>query len=148
MPMEAEKFESYIKERYSDQIKWYGNKSSRNKTYYMIFQWGVIILSSSVPVLVGTLPESYKFISIIVSVVLAIGTGSLKAFKFQELWINYRTIAESLKKEKYFYNAGLSDYSSVDDKEALFVERVESLISRENSLWITTHTQKDENEKK
>ncbi len=146
--MEVDKFESYLKDRYNDQIKWYSDKSSRNKSLYMVFQWGVIIFSTSLPVLVASIPKEYQWITIGISIILAIGTGSLKTFKFQENWVNYRTISESLKKEKHFYDAELSDYSNSDDKEALFVERVETLISRENSLWISTHTQKEEKEKK
>jgi len=70
---------------------------------------------------------------------VAILASVLKIFKYQENWINYRTTCETLKKELYFYDAGLNDYSSSKDKEAHFVERVESLISRENTLWLSIH---------
>ena len=43
------------------------------------------------------------------------------------------------RKEIHFYNANIDAYEDIKDKEALFVERVESLISRENTLWISTH---------
>lgn len=78
---------------------------------------------------------------------LAIGTAALKTFKFQENWINYRTVSETLKKEKYFYDAGIGGYDETENAEALFVERVESMISRENSLWVTIHRQQEEGEK-
>ena len=39
-------------------------------------------------------------------------------------------------------------YDTVADKEALFVERVESLISRENTLWITTHEKEESTKRK
>jgi hypothetical protein len=77
-------------------------------------------------------------------VILAIGTAGLKSFKFQENWLNYRTICETLKKERYYYDAGLSGYKEAADREALFIERVESLISRENSLWLTVQQQNKE----
>jgi len=76
------------------------------------------------------------------------GTAGLKIFKFQENWINYRMTSETLKKEKHFYDTDLDDYDDSDDKEALFVERMEPLISRENYLWFTTHRQKEEENKK
>ncbi len=64
----------------------------------------------------------------------------MKTFKYQETWINYRTTCESLRKEKHFLDANLGDYhwGSDDDRRATFVERVESLISRENTVWQTT----------
>jgi hypothetical protein len=62
-------------------------------------------------------------------------TAALKTFKYQENWINYRTTCETLKKEKYLYDAGLSDYQESVDREAQFVDRLEALLVRENSIW-------------
>lgn len=141
--MEKKKFEEYLKDRYKDQINWYDNRASKNKKCYTIFQWGVIILSASLPVLIASAPDSWQLITIVISIFLAIGTAALKTFKFQENWLNYRTIAETLKKEEYYYNAGLDEYAKSSDKEALFVDRVESIISRENNLWTMTHRRKE-----
>jgi len=44
-----------------------------------------------------------------------------------------------LKKEIQLYEAGIGEYANAEDKEALFVERVENLISRENTLWLSVH---------
>lgn len=143
--MTQEQFDDYLKNRYQDQINWYDSKAVKSKKLYNTFQWGVIILSAISPTLVITLEEKpWKWIAVIVTVLLAIGTAGLKAFKYQENWINYRSIAEALKKEKYFYEAGIEDYSNQSDKEATFVTRVEALILRENSIWATAHQPKTE----
>lgn len=139
-------FDEYLKERYKDQVEWYSNKSSQNKLYYQIFQWTTIILSASLPVLVMVIPADLILVTSGFSVILAITTTALKTFKFQENWINYRTIGETLKKEKYYFDAEVSEYADVEDKEHLFVERVEALISRENTLWISTHTRREHRE--
>lgn len=141
--MKEEDFKKYLSDRYTDQIKWYSNKASKNKKYYQCFQWLAIILSSIVPVLIIVVPEKYQLYTVAISVLLSISTSGLKTFKFQETWINYRTISETLKKEKYFYDAELDNYSECNDRNAVFVERVEALISRENSMWIMTHTKKE-----
>ena len=60
----------------------------------------------------------------------------LKIYRFQEQWIDYRNTAETLKKEKYLYDAKLSEYATADSADRLFVERIESLISRQNTLWV------------
>jgi hypothetical protein len=73
-----------------------------------VFQWGVIILSALVPAMVVSLPETAKWITAVVAVILAIGTAGLKTFKFQENWVNYRTVAESLKKEKVSVHRGIA----------------------------------------
>jgi hypothetical protein len=37
----------------------------------------------------------------------------------------------------------LGDYAFCEDKNKLFVDRVESLISRENTLWLSITTTKE-----
>ena len=142
--MDESNFNEYLNNRYEDQIKWYSKKSKCSKIIYQCFQWAAIVLSSTIPVLVVTLEGNNKWITATFSIVLAIATAGLKTFKFQENWIAYRTIAETLKKEKHYFDADLNEYRAVNNKRQLFVERVESLISRENTLWVETHTKRNE----
>ncbi|HXF40769.1 MAG TPA: DUF4231 domain-containing protein [Blastocatellia bacterium] len=142
--MTDEKFDEYLKERHITSIGYYETQAGRNKRMYNAFQWGVIIISAVMPVMVVSLNPEYKLATAGLSLLLAIGTSGLKAFKFQENWINFRQVAETLKQEKYFYEADLGPYSSAADKRAMFVDRVESLISRENAIWTNLHQQKEE----
>jgi hypothetical protein len=96
------------------------------------------------PVVVVSYSEHYKWAAAGLSLVLAIATSALKAFKFQENWMNYRQVAETLWQEEYFYEADLGPYATAADKRSLFVDRVESLISRENAIWVNVHQQKEE----
>ncbi|MBI4686060.1 MAG: DUF4231 domain-containing protein [Nitrospirae bacterium] len=146
--MDQDRFQDYLNDRYKDQVNWYSDSASKNKRFYNFFQWSVIIFSTSLPVLIVSIPDSWKWVTVILSILLAIGTAGLKTFKFQENWINYRIISEMLKKEKHCYDANLNDYAIASDKEALFVDRVEAIISKESDLWVTTHIQKKESEKK
>lgn len=144
MLMDKENFEKYVRERYYPQIEWYDKKANLNHRCYTILQWGLIILSALTPVLitVNFCFQQSRFLRwwpIVSSVLVAVLATSLKTFKFQENWINYRTTCETLKKEIYFYRAGIYDYAVSENKEATFVERVENLISRENTLWLALH---------
>lgn len=142
--MDAASFEKYLTDRYFPQIDWYDQRSTFNKRWYVIMQWTVIVLSAVIPVVTAMIIHSSdKWLPAALGAVLTIGTAGLKAFKLQENWINYRTIAETLKKEKPYYDARISEYRNAADPEGLFVERVEALISRENSLWITAHEKKE-----
>lgn len=141
--MNKEDFQKYLKERYEDQINWYDKKSILHQKMYKRFQGAVIVLSAITPVLVAIVPEATRWPAVIISALVAIGTTSLKTFKYQENWINYRTTCETLRKEIHFYNAGIGNYKDTKgDSEALFVERVEALISRENTMWLTSHKPK------
>lgn len=128
-------FDKYLKDRYEKQIKWYSSKSTINKRIYMFYQWGIILFSSLTPVLI-LLEKVDIIIPALISVLIAIFSSALNAFKYHENWLEYRTTSETLKKEKYFYDAGVFEYKEVVDKEAFFVERVENLISRENTKWL------------
>lgn len=144
--MKKEDFDKYINGRYKNQIVWYDKKAIRHHGAYQIFQWATIILSAFTPILIviAVLGDILSiWISVGIAVLVAISTTALKTFKYQENWINYRTTCETLRKEKHFYDAGIQGYDTVEDKEALFVERVESLISRENTLWVITHEKEE-----
>ena len=114
-------------------------------------QWALIVLAAITPILIeldlnplGHVAANGEKGGVIqwatlTSAIVAILTAGLKTFKYQENWINYRTTCETLRKEKHFYDAGLGAYATAADTEAIFVDRVESLISRENTLWLSTH---------
>jgi hypothetical protein len=140
--MERPTFEKYLTDRYFPEISWYDKNSMRNQIWYRALQTSLIILSALTPVLIalaqkeGSMPW-VKSLSLLTSVLVAILATSLKTFKFEENWLNYRTTCETLKKEIYFLNAGIDEYKDSQDPEGLFVKRVEALISRENTLWLT-----------
>lgn len=143
--MEAAEFEKYLEERYYPQIKWYDMKAISNQKIYKIIQWIVIILAAVTPVLVAVGEAWERWVAVVISALVAIGTSVLKTFKYQENWINYRTICETLRKEIHYYNARINDYEPSNDPMALFIERVEALISRENTLWLTVQKKKTDN---
>lgn len=145
--MEDNEFKKYLNERYYPQIEWYDKKAIWNQKLYKIFQWGIIILASVTPILViiGDTWIVGHWSAVLTSCLVAIGAASLKTFKFQENWINYRTTCETLRKEIHYYNARVDDYGDSNDPMGLFIKRVEALISRENTLWLAVQKQKKEN---
>ena len=151
--MEQEAFSQYLTDRYADQIGWYDRKAAENQRIYRWLQWSVVVLAAITPILIefgasSPFGEDFRHVPTLTSAIVAILTAGLSTFKYQEHWINYRTTCETLRKEKHFYDAGLGDYRAADDREALFVDRVESLISRENTMWVSTHKTETKSEEK
>lgn len=142
--MENDYFKKYLEERYKDQTDWYDKKATFNQKVFKWLQWLIIISSALTPILILADIELLKWFAVVAAMLIAISASAQKAFKYQENWINYRATCETLKKELYYYNCGLQEYKNTNDKEALFVERVESLISRENTYWVTTIKEKHE----
>ena len=143
--VEDAKFQNYLRDRYEKQIVWYDTKSKHNQYWAKRCQIGIIILSAVTPVLAAL---ELKWPTIISSGLAAISVGVLKYFKFEELWHNYRTTCETLKKERILFEHQINPYDKADDKEALFIERVESMISRENTAWVQTVTKKEKKNNK
>lgn len=141
--MDKNKFNGYLESRYRKETDWYDKKAIVNHRMYQIFQWTAIILSAFTPVLIVIGDGLVRWSAVAIAMLVAISTAALKTFKYQENWINYRTTCETLRKEFHYYEAGIQGYEGVEDKEALFVERVESLISRENTLWVVTHEKEE-----
>jgi len=141
--LDKDQFNSYLESRYRKETDWYDEKAIWHHKIYQIFQWTAIILSAVTPVLILVGDGLVRWFAVAIAVLVAISTAALKTFKYQENWINYRTTCETLKKEYYFYEAGIQGYEGVEDKEALFIQRVESLISRENTLWVVTHEKEE-----
>ena len=140
-------FDAYVKNRYEVKIAWYNHKAIANQRIYRWLQWGILVLAAVTPILVAVGGEWLRWSAVVIASLVAIGTAALKAFKYQENWINYRTTCETLRKEIHFFDARVGEYRTAEDPSALFVERVEALISRENTLWLTTRTDSTEEQK-
>jgi|WetSurMetagenome_2_1015567.scaffolds.fasta_scaffold858746_1 hypothetical protein len=139
--MNDKEFNDYRENRYYAEIGWYNQKALKYKILFYSFQIAVIVTSALTPILAIL---ELKWITAIIAAIVAILTSLLQFLKLQENWINYRTTCETLRKEEYYFNASLSDYKEVKNKEELFVERVEALISRENTLWLSVSSKSDE----
>lgn len=135
--MDKEAFEKYLADRYYDQLNYYERSSGKNQKKYRYFQWVLIILSASAPIL-AALDKDFmlQYLVVGVSAIVAILTTGLKTFQYQELWANYRATAEQLKPEIHYYNFNAGPYGMPGiDKESLFISRVETILDKERQGW-------------
>ena len=128
--------EEYLQDRLQAAIDWYSKNSSLNKNSYHFLKTSEIIIAVTIPFLTGYLKENdiIKYVIGVLGLLVAIISGLLVLFMFQEKWIEYRTTAESLKYEKFMFITKAGPYKS-DNSLSDLTERVESLISKENSNW-------------
>ena len=129
-------FEGYLKDRYFSELGYYEAKAKLNKQYCQMFQIVIIVFSVMTPIFLSINVEILQTGAILLSGAVAITTSVLSTFKFQENWLNYRSVAESLKKEKSFYDSKNCEYEIADDPEKLFIFKVENLISKEHDVWV------------
>jgi hypothetical protein len=136
--MNKEKFDEYIRTRYENQVDWYDKKSIFNKRFTYAFQIPILILATVTPIFIAL---DYSKITIIPSTIVAVGLAVLKFCKFEDLWHMYRTTCETLKKEKVHHDMLTDVYAKADNPDELFVERIESIISKEHTEWKETVSQ-------
>jgi Protein of unknown function (DUF4231) len=63
--------------------------------------------------------------------------GIQQVYQFHANWLSYRATCEGLKREKFLYLAKAGPYASATDSDVLLAERVEALISEENTKWVS-----------
>lgn len=129
--------ETYLTERVEDQIKWYSTKSRWNQKMHKRLRIAEILFAALIPFIVTFVNQQQPFYKVLVGILgiaVTIISGCLGIFKFQENWIEYRTTSESLKHEKFLFLTRSEPYNT-ENAYYLFVQRVEGLISKENSGW-------------
>lgn len=137
----SKRSKDYIENRLQDQIDWYSSKSSFNQKIYKGLQKIEILAATASPI-IGGIGLAYQKYSIIVTIIISI-LGSViaciesieKLSKYHENWINYRSVSELLKHEKYLYLTQTEPYTQ-EDSFNLLVLRVERIISSENVNWV------------
>lgn len=135
----------YLTDRVDNQIDWYDKKSSWNQRMFKQLQILQIAAAASIPILAGFITEQtteMKHVVAGIGALIAVISGILSLYKFQENWIQYRTVSESLKHQKYLFLTKTYPYNA-DDATHVLVETVENLISQENSKW-SQYTQQRE----
>jgi len=128
--------EQYISERVDKQIVWYGQKSQNAQKCFKALRGFEIIAAALIPIIAGFGGEDLPITFILGSLgaLIAVASAFISLNQYQENWIEYRTTCESLKHEKFLFLTRAAPYH--DEKPLIiFVQRIESLISKENNTW-------------
>jgi Protein of unknown function (DUF4231) len=145
----------FIKERVDNQINWFEAKSSWNQRQYRYYKRIEFTIAASVPVLVtfigsfGDYPVLDKILQItaaVCGVISVVVTKQIEVNDFQNYWINYRILCESLRNERYKYLTHTEPYDE-EDAFPLFVGNIESILSKSSKQW-ELQKAKNSNDKK
>ena len=128
--------ESYLSDRVENQIAWYDDKSQLAQRRFKLLRGFEVIAAATIPLVAGFGKEPFP-VSLFVGVLgtsIAIASTIISLNQYQENWTEYRTTCESLKHEKFLFLTKAEPYDK-EEPFLLFVQRVEGLISKENSSW-------------
>jgi hypothetical protein len=125
-----------IFQRLTEQLTWYSQKSRAARSTFKRIKVTEIIAAAVIPFLTGHAWPGVTYAIGGLGVLITILEGVLHLNQYQENWSQYRATAEALKHEKYLYLAKAGPYSTVADPRAALAERIEAIISQENSQWV------------
>jgi Protein of unknown function (DUF4231) len=127
--------QTYLKQRLEDQIAWYDRKTAYNKRWFISLRAVEITAAATVPFLSGFASNLWVSGAVgIIGIVITVCAGITHLCHFQERWIEYRTTAETLKKEKFLFVTKTDPYNG-DNAFPNLVQRVENLVSKEVGSW-------------
>lgn len=126
--------QEYLEQRVDDQITWYSRKSQSCQTAYKRLKVLEIAAAASIPIMSGLPAQPWQLVAGVVGALIAVSTGVSGLFKFHELWIEYRAVAEILRRHRFLFLTKAAPYQG-EDAFALFVDAVEGAIAKENASW-------------
>jgi hypothetical protein len=128
--------QEYVEQRLDHQIAWYDGKSQSNQRAYKRLRIFEIVAASAIPLLSagGRLGDHAGMVVGVLGASIAVCSGVSALFKFHELWIEYRTIAETLRHHRFLFLTKSRPYHE-PDSFSILVDAVEGVISKENSNW-------------
>lgn len=129
---------SYIADRLDDQYNWFERKAAWNQSRYKWLRMAEIGAAALIPVLSAVVsaqsPAWAHWLVPGLGISIALIAGAMSVFKFHENWIQYRTTAEQIKHEKFLYTTQCGPYAEAD-RFAVLVQRVETILMKENASW-------------
>ncbi len=125
--------------RLEDQLGWYEGKSAHNRRWFLRLKVAQIVIAAAIPASVAAGVSAA--VAGVMGATIVVFEGLQQLFQFQQNWVTYRGTAEALKHEKFLCAAGAGPYAGAARPDAVLAERIEGLVSQENSAW--TSSQKE-----
>ena len=109
----------YLERRVAPQRKWHAAKAKQSKQHYYATEIATLLAGAAIPVvnLVSISPHRAALLSALLGGVVVLATAIGKLCKFQESWLQYRALVETLDREVKIYRSGAGDYARIAPSE-------------------------------
>jgi hypothetical protein len=122
-------------ERLEDQISWYDAKSQAAQRWFKGLKIVQLVCAGLIPLVAVFNVVGPEKVTAIFGLVVLIVEGLQQLNQYQSNWIGYRSTCEALRHEKFLFLATAGPYAKVEQPQVLLAERIEVLISQENTQW-------------
>jgi hypothetical protein len=128
-------------QRLDEQIHWYDRRSRSSKRWYIRLKVVQIVTAAAIPVLATAWPTE-AWIGGAMGATIVILEGLQQLLQLHSNWTQYRSTCEGLRHEKYLWMAHAGPYARSQHPDALLAERVEGLVSQEQTAWSSTQRER------
>lgn len=140
----------FLRSRWLDQVLWMEGRANHARERYYGLRLMMIIGGVIVPALISLNLPVLHYITIILSLLVAVSAAVEEFFHYGERWRHYRRIVESLKTEGWHFfqlSEFYSQYQTHTEAYPVFAGRVESIIQQDVDVYITKIVQEKKEEK-
>jgi hypothetical protein len=132
---------NYPRERIDEQVNWHSHRANWNKRRYYITEIITLVAGALIPVINALQMVSEPMLRIFsasLGALSVLALGVSKLFKFQENWLNYRALAEAVRREKELFLNAVGDYDVPPERRnKKLVERIETMLASTTSKFIS-----------
>ncbi|MDM7953934.1 MAG: DUF4231 domain-containing protein [Cyanobium sp. CZS 25K] len=136
--------DAYLSSRVDDQLSWLSRASKANKRVFLSLQIFEILLGNSITIF-SPLAARVSWAPLAIAVAgggIALSGGWLALSRNQENWVRYRSLSESLKREKDLFLTGSPPYDQGETSFKHFVTATEALMIEERAGWARQMSQR------
>lgn len=135
----------FLRSRWLDQVLWMEGRANSAQWYYYRLRLATIMGGILIPALVsldlsGITGSIFRYLSIIIGLIVAISAALEQFIGYGERWRHYRRTVETLKIEgwKFFQlSDNYQNYRNHSDAYPAFAKLVEDVIQRDVEVFIT-----------
>jgi len=144
--VKQESINKYLNEDFAKALKFYDEGANSSKKVYRFLSIYVIVISALLTPLVAFIPDDiyWRIISTIMAATIVIASGLLAHLKSHENWLSYRSSWDALERERRLFETHSGKYSLSTNPDELFVEQIETILSKEAIDFYARHAKVEE----
>ncbi len=138
--------DTYLSSRVDEQLNWLSRASRTNKRVFLSLRIFEILLGTSITIF-SPYAARVAWAPLAIAVAgggIALSGGWLALSRTQENWVRYRSLSESLKREKFLFLTGSPPYDRHQTSFPQFVTATEALMIEERGGWARQISQQAE----
>lgn len=143
--MTDDEFQEYLSGRFKRLSNYYDDHAQTNKRWHRVSSVVIIVVSAALVPLISTgILNKHPLFGGVLSATVVVATAIGAHFQFNENWLTYRATWDALQREPELRSACVGEYTDAPDRNALFVQRVEAIVSEQGSDWLSRHRRTQE----